>query len=43
MLIEARGQDAAIELQSIGYTLLLRELYEKILVHRQDGGTQEAL
>jgi Uma2 family endonuclease len=35
-LIEAKGLDATIELQSIGYTLQLRELYEKVLAHAED-------
>ena len=30
-LIEANGLDASITLTSIGYTLLLRELYERVL------------
>ena len=36
--IEARGLESAIALTSIGYTVLLRELYEKVL-----GGLGEGL
>jgi hypothetical protein len=36
-LIEARGLESAIALTSIGYTLSLRELYEKVL-----GGPEKA-
>jgi Uma2 family endonuclease len=35
-LIEAKGLDAAVELQSIGYTLQLRELYEVVVEQRQE-------
>jgi hypothetical protein len=35
-VIEANGLDAAIELQSIGYTLQLRELYKKVLAHKEE-------
>src|ERR1039457_3906931 len=35
LLIEAKGLESAITLTSIGYTLSLRELYEKVLVARE--------
>ena len=35
-LIEAKGLDATIELQSIGYTFQLRELYEVVVARRQE-------
>jgi len=35
-LIEAKGLEAEIELESIGYTLRLRELYEIVLAHKDD-------
>jgi Uma2 family endonuclease len=45
-LFAAKGLNAAIELQSIGYTLQLRELYEKVFPRRQESdlseGPQEA-
>lgn len=39
-LIEASGLDASVDLESIGYTLSLRELYKKVLAHRQEAETQ---
>lgn len=35
-LIEATGLDAVVDLQSIGYTLRLSELYEKVLAHADE-------
>jgi Uma2 family endonuclease len=35
-LLEAKGQDSKITLTSIGYTLTLRELYEKVSMVGQD-------
>jgi Uma2 family endonuclease len=36
VLIVARGLDASIELASIGYTLQLRDLYAKVLAHKEE-------
>jgi Uma2 family endonuclease len=36
-LSEAKGLDAAIELESIAYTLQLRELYEVLVAQREEG------
>jgi Uma2 family endonuclease len=41
-LIEASGLDASIELQSIGYTLRLSELYEKVLAHAAEKAASES-
>lgn len=38
-LIEARGLESAIALTSIGYTLSLRELYERVLGDSENGGS----
>jgi Uma2 family endonuclease len=38
-LMEAKGPDASITLTSIGYTLSLRELYEKARMGSEDAGT----
>jgi Uma2 family endonuclease len=38
-LIEARGLESAIALTSIGYTLSLRELYERVLEDSENAGS----
>ena len=38
-LIDANGLDSSIDLESIGFTLRLRDLYKKVLAHRQEAGT----
>ena len=38
-LIEAKGLESAIALTSIGYTISLRELYEKVLVDSENAGS----
>ncbi len=37
-LIGANGLDGSIELTSIQYTLPLRELYAKVVAHRENAG-----
>jgi Uma2 family endonuclease len=39
-LLEAKGLDASIHLESIGYTLPLRDLYKKVLAHREAAAPQ---
>ena len=41
-LIEARGLESAIALTSIGYTLSLRELYERVLGDSENGGSSSS-
>jgi Uma2 family endonuclease len=41
-LIEARGLEAAIALTSIGYTLSLRELCERVLGDSENGGSSSS-
>lgn len=40
LLIEAKGLDASVNLESIGYALLLRDLYKKVLAHREPAAAQ---